>query len=109
LKIFGNMKKIFLLLALFPWFLAAQSTDIYGGWLNYQTGHALTIREDNSFLRNTTKELIHGEIELHDNYMRVYNYTANEEYDLYYTIINTTLYIEKPNTGQAWIFEKIGN
>lgn len=106
LKIFGSMKKLFLLVLLFPWMMLAQGTDIYGTWTSYDTNETLVIQEDNSFTRVGPFEAFNGYIEVFDGVIYVTR-SDGEEYELKYFISNVSLYIEQPFTGQAWIFTKI--
>jgi len=108
LKIFGKMKKLFLVILLFPWLMAAQSVDIYGTWESFQDQEILVMDFNGSFERTTYNETFYGTYTLYDDVIHVIN-NKGQEYDLYYYIDGVTLYIEKPYSNKAWIFTKISN
>ena len=107
LKIFGNMKKLLFFVALFPWVIAAQSTDIYGTWVSYENKEVLFMRENNTFLRKSDNEVSKGMFDLTETHINVTK--VDDKYSLAYILKGTTLYVYKPRQKQIWIFEKIGN
>ena len=108
LKIFGSMKKLFLLVLMFPWLIAAQSTSIYGTWISYENQEILQMDFDGTFQRTIDDEVVTGSYILYDNVIQVIN-DDGRSYDLYYYILGVTLYVEKPYSNKAWMFTKISN
>lgn len=92
---------------MFPWLIAAQSTDIYGTWVSFEKSELLYMREDNTFLRKSPDETARGVFELTDTHINVTK--VDDEYSLAYVLTGTTLYVYKPRQRQIWIFEKVGN
>ena len=95
----------------------SQNENIYGLWYNSDKEY-VEILNDNSFIRygknqyGGRKNLAIGYIEFYDEdqfTMHVRRTDTILNYDLGYFIGNETMVIEKPNTPNAWLWQKISD
>lgn len=83
---------------------AIHAQDVSGNYLSY-SNELLTLREDGTFRRITNSKVVTGTYEVKNNYIEVTK--QKESYNLYFVVGLTSLVIIKPNSRQAWIFERI--
>ena len=107
------MNRFFTLACLLLGFAASAQQDVpsnlFGNWMNLD-GEVLTINVDNTFTRSNKKEVkATGVLAVVDGQLRVTRSDSSDSYDLLFYTSNLNLVVTKPNSHQAWLFQRIGD